>query len=282
MIQSSHSFLLPEVHATLSESLPIAEQEMQAVVHRLKESGIENNFNQHIHKCDVMYLYALHNHKRSEQALYTYFHTGHAVANHFRHMADALEVKAKAVLDFGSGYGRVSRFLPGIFPEASIYASEVKGQSLRFLKGAIGLKPLQQDAWEPKGKWPKQDLILALSVFTHLPQALFVKWLGTLYALLEPGGALFFTFKDMSSNRKHLGRLKSLVAPKHFVYLKSSEDVLFPFVEDANQKTAEYGVSFVSEHFIQQQAKQLGAQCLFKGYALSDAQELCVFVKPKK
>lgn len=249
---------------------------------RLKSEGVQIDFNPTLHPQDIMFLYSLYNHPaHPKQALFSYFYEGYSIAKNLFNLVQERSLPHNNILDFGSGYGRVSRFLPHLFPNANLFASEVKTSSLRFLQDQFGLQPLGQNAYVSAGAWPSQDIVLALSVFTHLPKELFTSWLRQLFDLLSPGGALVFTFKDMAINRKHLGRVKRFFRSRHFVFLKSSEDVLFPFLEEANQKVEEYGVSFVSRHFLTQQANSLGARLVFVNYALTQGQEAAILIKPK-
>lgn len=279
LFSKMHHFLKEAIHQKLPTILPVPGETLQEALKKLQELNVNLKFDTNIHKNDIMFLYALYNHKSDAQALFSYFNEGFKIANRFKAAADDMQLKQNSILDFGSGYGRVSRFLPHVFPTAELYASEVKHNSLVFLEESLRLNTLQQTANQKQGVWPKQDLILALSVFTHLPKNLFISWLKQLVETLNPGGALFFTFKGMKENRQYLGRVKRYFLSKDFVYLKNSEDMLFPYLSDANQKIDEYGVTYVSNMFIKQQAQNLNTTCVFYEPSISNSQQLCVFIK---
>jgi SAM-dependent methyltransferase len=99
-----------------------------------------------------------------------------------------------AVLDFGCGCGRVTRWWSGLDgPEVDgcDYNPELArwcARNLLFMQATVnGIEPPLP---YPGGRF---DLAYALSVFTHLPRALERKWLRELERIIRPGGLLFLT-----------------------------------------------------------------------------------------
>ncbi len=212
---------------------------------RLKEEYPLKPVNTVIHKNDLMFAFHVYNHKSNlRQAVYSYFKIGIRTATNLKAIAERFNLPAESLLDFGSGYGRVSRFFPQVFPETKITISEVKGHSLKFQKEHFGFEGIEhtQDA-NSLGN-AKFDIILALSVFTHLPQSSFKAWLDKLIDCMNPGGGLVFTFNNISTYEKN-------PPDPDFHYLKLSEDSSFSFVSDSLSDTSEYGSTYVSYKYLE-------------------------------
>ena len=99
-----------------------------------------------------------------------------------------------AILDFGCGCGRVARHWPAVSGAAVTgvdYNPELIAWCRRNLPfGAFEVNHLAPPLPFPDGSF---DLAYALSVFTHLPEALQDAWLDELTRVLRPGGHLLLT-----------------------------------------------------------------------------------------
>ena len=179
-----------------------------------------------------------------------------------------------SILDFGSGYGRVSRFLPSFFTNSKIEVSEVKSQALDFQKRHFDFEGISHTQDVKSFPDKEFDLILALSVFTHLPQSSFENWLNKLVRLLKPGGALVFTFNN-TLDPLHLTSSQM----KEFAYTASSEDTAFPFLYDSIKENTDYGNTYVSHRFLDQLISKLGVDHKFLGKELVPSQEAIIVMK---
>jgi SAM-dependent methyltransferase len=102
----------------------------------------------------------------------------------------------KRVLDFGCGSGRVLRHFADEAHDAELWGCDIHADSVRWLQESLSppfrfqlngaLPPLDQ----PDDSF---DLVIALSVFTHLPDS-WAQWLCELHRVLKPGGLLLATF----------------------------------------------------------------------------------------
>jgi len=152
----------------------------------LKEEYQSINFL--ISKNDAMFRYPLQVHGAMPlKILKEYFHTGAEAADYIYGLAP----KAKKILDFGCGYGRVSRFLKVRFPEAELLVSDPKKSAMEFQ--IENLKTTADDH-------SPVNLIFAGSVFTHLPKKLFQNSLHELMTRLIEGGALILTLHQFIDN----------------------------------------------------------------------------------
>jgi SAM-dependent methyltransferase len=121
----------------------------------------------------------------------------------------------KSVLDFGSGHGRILRFLKAAFAEAELTACDINPDAIEFCAEAFGATPVLGRSGEIDlvGSF---DLIWSGSVFTHVQD--WQKFLRHLNSLLMPEALLVFT----TGGREVVGRLRS---GEHFYNNLSEEDV---------------------------------------------------------
>ncbi len=108
-----------------------------------------------------------------------------------------------AVLDFGCGCARVTRFLKGLAGshDPEIYGCDIDEAAIAWNQSALknsGHYFVSPDSPPLPGDLPQFDLILAQSVFTHLPEDLQHRWLEELASRLAPGGFLLATFHGPS------------------------------------------------------------------------------------
>ncbi len=116
----------------------------------------------------------------------------------YQHLLTACRIRTMGhpkVLDFGGGWGRISRlFLRETVP-SRIYVADTMQYAIDLLASTgnpchiIHNEPRPPISGLPGGF----DLIYAYSVFSHLSEDYFKAWIGYLLASLRPGGYLAFT-----------------------------------------------------------------------------------------
>jgi len=96
------------------------------------------------------------------------------------------------ILDFASGYGRVTRgFDKSAF---NITASDIHEDAMKYIESEIGVETYLSSTVPEKFNPDKHfDVIFAFSFFSHMPHKTFGRWLSTLYKHVKPGGLLVFT-----------------------------------------------------------------------------------------
>ncbi|MBY0298683.1 MAG: methyltransferase domain-containing protein [Methylobacterium sp.] len=98
-----------------------------------------------------------------------------------------------SILDFASGYGRVSRHIARVVPHAQVHACDIHDDAVRFLE-SIGIPSFISHVDPDKFTAPQTyDVIFVLSLFTHLPRRTWGRWLKVLADCLNPGGLLVFS-----------------------------------------------------------------------------------------
>lgn len=103
------------------------------------------------------------------------------------------------ILDFGCGCGRVLRHFPQYFPGCNFTGLDVDAEALEWCRHHFrGPFEFHQSPHAPPSPLagPQFDVVLALSVFTHLPVELELQWIEELARLTKPDGWLLLTFLD--------------------------------------------------------------------------------------
>lgn len=132
-----------------------------------------------------------------ERALFQYFRSGWSIADG---MLQILRWRfgdprrTEKLLDFASGYGRVTRFLVREIPPERVWVADVYAEGVRFQEERFGVHGIVSTTRpEDFACGERFDAILVTSLFTHLPEERFVAWLRVLWSLLTPGGVLAFS-----------------------------------------------------------------------------------------
>lgn len=146
---------------------------------------------------DVMYVYSCSLCKGRPIGTMAYFRAGLGI---FDCVADIAKWKfgglenVGSFLDFASGHGRFTRFLAAAYSKEKIWAAEILDDAVQFQSMRLGVNALQSttvpEDFEPNRKF---DFIYVGSLFTHLPDHTFRRWLQRLFQLLTPTGLLAFS-----------------------------------------------------------------------------------------
>jgi SAM-dependent methyltransferase len=225
-----------------------------------------------VHAADEMLQHYsnLHGSDRA-QALVLYFDSGRRI---WQTLAEVLRWrfgqtgKPSRLLDFASGYCRVTRFAAVDVPPERIWVADLYAEGVRFQEATFGVHGLVSHA-DPErfhcdGAF---DAILVSSLFTHLPESTFGAWLRRLSGLLRPGGVLAFSVhgEDLVPPGRKL-------PPSGILFDRASESGSLP--------TEQYGTTWVSEAFVRraiaESAPETSAQRIARG--LANFQDLWIVV----
>lgn len=153
---------------------------------------------------DEMYRLFFYRHGRDrEKALLMYFSSGRAIWETIRRIAlwrfGSLAEVAR-VLDVGSGHGRVTRFMAADLGRERVVAAEILPEAREFLRSELGVGVVTSEHdpvhFAPDGRF---DLVVASSLFTHLPEHRFGAWLERLAGVLSSQGLLLVSTHDLPS-----------------------------------------------------------------------------------
>ncbi len=266
-------FVSAYINLTVPEEIVLNPALIKDTTTQLQLNYPLKEFNSVIHKNDLMFAFHVYNHRKNlKEAIYSYFKIGIRTATNLNKIASRFNIKTDKLLDFGSGYGRVSRFFPQVFPNAEITVSEVKGHSLKFQKAQFGFNGIEHTQNAESLGNSTFDLILALSVFTHLPKTSFEAWLDKLINALHPKGGLVFTFNNITTFKEHTPN-------PDFHYLTLSEDSSFSFVSDSLSDTSEYGSTYVSHSYLNGFLKNYDVAFTFLKHEYTPHQESIIVIK---
>lgn len=193
-----------------------------------------------VHAGDEMYQthYWSHGEDR-ELALGLYFASGRSLWSTIR---QALRWRfgdlgrIERLLDFASGFGRVTRFLVNEVPPQRVWVSDIQEDAVAAQIRQFGVTGVVSDADPARlDIGAAFDAIVVSSLFTHLPRPAFEAWLRRLSGLLAPGGVLLFSVHDVSLLGDDGG--------DDFVFRAESES--------GKVAAAEYGSTWVSPRFVE-------------------------------
>lgn len=194
-----------------------------------------------------------------DRALFQYFQSGESIA---RCLGQVLRWcfgppgnpgdpgRLHSLLDFASGYGRVTRFLVREVPPERVWVADVYAEGVRFQAERFGVHALVSSIRPEDFVCAERfDAILVTSLFTHLPEERFVAWLRVLLGLLNPGGLLAFSAHSPE------------VLPPG-VEMPASGFLFEPTSESGSLDTSDYGSTWVTQGFVRsalERAMSLGA-----------------------
>lgn len=179
-----------------------------------------------------------------DRALFQYFQSGESIARclgqvlRWRFGGTGGNGRLRSLLDFASGYGRVTRFLVREVPPERVWVADVYAEGVRFQAERFGVHALVSSIRpEDFACAERFDAILVTSLFTHLPEERFVAWLRVLLGLLNPGGLLAFSAHSPE------------VLPRG-VEMPASGFLFEPISESGSLDTSDYGSTWVTEGFV--------------------------------
>jgi len=221
-----------------------------ALTRRVVETLIRpgSGFRSGIDPRDEMYLYNMNLlHQRRDCAAVLYFLKGYQISTAVREIGRWYFRNYPAIgsfLDFGSGYGRATRFFLGDLPPEKIWISDILQDAVDFQARYFKVNAFASTE-DPRDLRVdrKFDYLFAASLFSHLPEKTFGPWMRRLFELVEEGGLLVVSVLDRS-----LFDAEGDDAPGEMVFLAESESRVL----DPNQ----YGTAYVSEKFVRSTLEQ--------------------------
>ena len=152
-------------------------------------------------------------------------------------------LKMESILEFAAGFGRFTRHLVRVLP-GRVTCADVLPGSIDFLREQFGVKTILSAHQPESVHFPEQyGLVFVLSMFTHLPPAMWQPWLRALRRAVEPGGILLLSVANESMARE-LG-VSFASDGTHFIASSESPSL------DA----AIYGTTYTTRQFVEERVK---------------------------
>jgi MoaA/NifB/PqqE/SkfB family radical SAM enzyme/SAM-dependent methyltransferase len=176
---------------------------------------------------------------------------------------------SRAVADFASHYGRMTRVLRAALPHAAVYACDIDRAAVQFCADELGALPVVT-GWRPDEEALPEDLdaIVCVSLLTHTPLE---HWRSTLRAwarMLRPGGAAAFTYLS----ERHLEPWLDGTMPHYGAYSSESRDAAagelrangFGFAALTTVYGGEplYGIAFATAEVVRSELAAAGLELL--------------------
>src|ERR1043165_3043389 len=129
-------------------------------------------------ECDHILAHLIVSRGNIENAVARYFQGGRQDADQILSLIGHLGLGPDAaVLDFACGYGRISRHLGAI----NLTCCDIHDAAVAFAARELGQRAFLSTFVPEEIAFPhKFDLIFVVSLFSHLPDALFGRWLAAL------------------------------------------------------------------------------------------------------
>ncbi|MEM9369778.1 MAG: class I SAM-dependent methyltransferase [Pseudomonadota bacterium] len=196
--------------------------------------------------------------------------TGHAAIAIWKTMFQSVMEIARPdpswnILDYGCGWGRMTRLLPYYFESEGIYGVDVDP---RLIESANSCLPtLTHDVIKSMGELPYRDasfdLIFANSVFSHLSEPSAVFTLGELARILKPGGVLLISVlqqKTLDSYYHNEGTrswITTIIGDRAEAVATFEEQ---GFVWGDTRRWDNYGIAIISDAWIGRTFSEIGLE----------------------
>lgn len=201
-----------------------------------------------------------------DPSLVMYFHSGWKIWSTYRRILAwrfGEPGRVGKILDFASGYGRVTRFIVHDIPPERVWVSDIYAGGVEFQRRRFGVHGIVSTADPADFRCDERfDVILVSSLFSHLPAETFLAWLRRLWSLLAPGGMMVFSVHDEAMlPAGHPG--KGELAARGLYFEGESES--------GSLSKSQYGTTWVTEGYVRDTlhrlAKDLSVARYPRGFA---------------
>jgi SAM-dependent methyltransferase len=100
-----------------------------------------------------------------------------------------------SILDFGTGCGRLIRWMKPLHPHARLYGCDIDTEAIQWNRKHLPFASIEMNQGLPPLPYADEmfDLVFGLSVFTHLNEDYQDQWLAELKRITKPGAILLLT-----------------------------------------------------------------------------------------
>jgi hypothetical protein len=152
---------------------------------------------------DIFHFFA--NHELMKNPIREYLSDGWRTLSELMCLLETVDrplLKMQGVLEFAAGFGRFTRHLTKVLPGRVTCADVMLGSTV-FLREQFGVASFASFHQPEQVVFPaKYELVFVLSMFTHLPIAMWGPWLQVLRNAVQAGGLLVFSVHNESFARE--------------------------------------------------------------------------------
>lgn len=189
------------------------------------------------------------NHPTSINPVRDYLSDGWRTLAELRSLLERFHVRldtCPAFLEFACGHGRFTRHLVKALPEGALTVAELVPGAVEFLQDTMGVQGFNSCAVpEDLAVTQRFKVIFVLSLFSHLPDGLWQRWLDKLLELTAPGGMLIFTTHGL-----HCAQQAGITLDEQGYFFVADS-------ESAQVDSSLYGTSFTSPEFVRRAISEL-------------------------
>jgi SAM-dependent methyltransferase len=156
------------------------------------------------------------------------------------------------VLDFGCGCGRTLLWLRPWAGRIELHGTDIDEDAVSWCRRSIDFASFTLNRESPPAPYELGtfDLVYAISVFTHLPEALHLRWLGELERITAPGGYVLVTVRGAFYVGQLSAEERDELAVRGFVSrTERRAQGAFPSWYQVATHTEEYVRDRCSQHF---------------------------------
>lgn len=229
------------------------------MIHSFQDNSIAQSLEvpPEIHVEDHLYRFLSEHPRLKHEALAHYFHSARESAQRVRDLIlgnrrpqglSEIALKGYSLLDFASGFGMLNRHFRKVIPEATVEACDIHPKAIEFHERYLGTPcHLSHESPGAFSLERRYDVVLAISFFSHMPQASWLPWLEALSARVQERGLLIFTAHGPSSGVSVSGHV--IRRQIDFSFVAKSEQL------DLDQES--YGTSYAHPRFVMRLIHQL-------------------------
>jgi SAM-dependent methyltransferase len=160
------------------------------------------------------------------------------------------ELRDPKILDFGCGWGRITRFLPQITAVGNIYGTDVDAGLIKACQDHLHASNYTVMTSGAALPYPDQmfDVVLSNSVFSHLSEASHRFHVGEIARVLKPGGLFLGTILSEASMAKmydvRTDWITRVTGPRAQVEAALARR---EFVYSSTGRWTDYGIAFIPQ-----------------------------------
>jgi SAM-dependent methyltransferase len=126
------------------------------------------------------------------------------------------------VLDFGCGCGRTLIWLYHLTSKPKYYGTDIDKEAIEWCKNNLKFAEFGINNALPPMRYMSDtfDIVLAISVFTHLDEGMQLAWIQELYRVLKPKGILLISVHGENALKNKPKNIREEFESKGFVFVK--------------------------------------------------------------